>query len=207
MGETNTSEETMQNSLNDQPIQVQADLTGEVTDRTEASEETKTNEGSMLDKLKSRAMEVHASVTEKITDASEASKEKLQEVQANIAEKINDASEVGMEKLQELMAEVDEISPILRELGYTLESLQVSVGLIPNVSIDIGGMTKTMPEETYQKVLEEHKDRKILISVVKTLQTVSALQQKVHFMGMRSDMVTITLGLPPKVILKFNKTE
>jgi len=57
---------------------------------------------------------------------------------------------------------------------------------------------KTMPAGAYRKVLEEHKDRKILISVVKTLQTVSALQQKVHFMGMRSDKVTITLSLPPE---------
>jgi hypothetical protein len=138
----------------------------------------------MLDKLKNKANEVHAS----------------------FAEKIAETSETSLEKLQEMMAEVDEISPFLRELGYTVESIHVEIGLIPSVSMDIGGMTKTMPEETYQKILEEQSERKILISVIKTLQAASTLQQKVHFMGMLSDNVTITLGVPPKVSLKFKKT-
>jgi hypothetical protein len=133
-------------------------------------------------------------------------KDKVTEVHSSFAEKITDASGTGMEKLQEVMEEVDEISPLIRELGYTVESINVEAGLIPSISIDIGGMTKTMPEETYQRILEEQKDRGILVSVIKTLQSVSALQQKIHFMGMRSDNATITLGLPPKVSLKFMKT-
>jgi hypothetical protein len=139
----------------------------------------------MLKKLKDKAMEVHASVAEKIADSSEAS----------------------MEKLQEMMTEVNEISPVIRELGYTVDGINIEVGLIPAISLDISGMTKTMPEETYQRILEEHKDRNILINVIKTLQNASALQHKVHIIGMRSDNLTIALGLPPKVILKFKKTE
>lgn len=107
----------------------------------------------MINKLKDKALEVHANVSEKITNSSEAS----------------------MEKFQEIIAEVDEISPFILELGYTVDCIQVEVGLIPSVSIDISGMTKTMPEETYKRILEEQKDRNILINVVKTLQTVSAI--------------------------------
>jgi hypothetical protein len=138
----------------------------------------------MLSRLKDTALAVHANVTEKIADASEA----------------------GMEKLQEVMEEVDELRPFLQELGYSIEGIQIGIGLIPDVSIDIGGLSKTIPEETYQRILEEQKDRKLLVSILKALQTASALQHKVHFLGMRSDNASITLGLPPKMSLKFKKS-
>jgi hypothetical protein len=139
----------------------------------------------MLDKLKDKALEIHASVSEKIADSTDAS----------------------MEKLQDMMTEVNEISPVINELGYTVDSINVEVGLMPSISLDISGMTKTIPEETYNRILEEHKDRNILINVIKTLQNASVLQNKVHILGMLSDHITIALGLPPKMILKFKKTE
>jgi hypothetical protein len=184
MIDTDTKEESILNKLRSKARDVHTSVAEKTGDAFEAGAATDSTEESMFNKLKGKAMEVHASVTEKITDASEAS----------------------MEKIQEAIAELDEVSPFLCELGYTVEGIKIGVGLIPDVSIDIGGMTKTMPVETYVRILEEHKDKKILISIVKTLQTVSALQHKVHFMGMRSDNITITLGLPPKVSMNFRKT-
>ena len=37
------------------------------------------------------------------------------------------------------------------------------------------------------------------------LQTTSSWQQKIHIMGMGCDRATITLGIPPKISLKFDK--
>jgi hypothetical protein len=183
MVDTNATQESILGKLKSKAMEMHTGVTEKIADASETCADTKTTETSILNKLKDKAMEVHAGVTEKIVDASEA----------------------GMEKIQEMMAEVDEISPCLSELGYTVEGIKVAVGLIPNVSIDIGGMTKTMPEETYRRIMEEHKDRVVLVSVIKTLQTISELQNKVHFLGMRSDNATITFGLPPKISLNFKK--
>jgi len=147
---------------------------------------------------------MHTGVTKKIADTSEACAD-TNATETSILNKLKGKAIEVHACVTEKIAEVDEISPALCELGYTVEGIKVAVGLIPNVSIDVGGMTKTMPEETYQRVLEEHKDRMVLVSVVKTLQTISTLQSKVHFLGMRSDNATITLGLPPKVSLNFKK--
>jgi len=49
------------------------------------------------------------------------------------------------------------------------------------------------------------KDKKLLCSVLKTLQAASGLHDKIHIVGMKSDSATITLGLPPKITLKFKK--
>jgi hypothetical protein len=53
--------------------------------------------------------------------------------------------------------------------------------------------------------MEEQKERKMLINIIKSLQTLSTLQNRVHIMGMRSDNISITLGLPPKATLNFKK--
>jgi len=110
-----------------------------------------------------------------------------------------------MEKLAELTREIEEIQPFIRELGYALESIQMGVGLIPDIAIEISGLTKIMDEDIYNKILEENRDKKVTISVLKTLQMASLLQRKIKIMGMRSDYATITLGLPPKINLKFKK--
>lgn len=73
------------------------------------------------------------------------------------------------------------------------------------MTIEISGLTKTMDEQSYQRLLKEKKDEKLLSSVLRTLQTASTLHDRVHIAGMKSDAAAITLGLPPKVNLKFTK--
>jgi hypothetical protein len=132
-------------------------------------------------------------------------KDKAKDVQTGVTEKISKASEAGWAKLKDTTAEVDEILPAIRELGYSVDGIQIGVGLIPDIVIEISGLTKTMDEPSYQRILEERKDKKLLCSVLRTLQTASGLHDKVHIAGMKSDTAAITLGLPPKVNLKFTK--
>ena len=130
-------------------------------------------------------------------------KDKAKGVKDSVADKVAEASEAGQEKLKEAVAEVDGIVPALRELGYAVEGIQVGVGLLPDIGIEVSGLTKTMDEATFHRILEEHKDNKVLTVVVRSLQTASALQHKIHIMGMRADTAVVVLGLPPKLTLKF----
>jgi hypothetical protein len=132
-------------------------------------------------------------------------KDKAQGIQTGLAEKISKTSEAGWTKLKETTDEVDEILPLISELGYSVESIQVGIGLIPDIVIEISGLTKKMDEKAYHRILKEKEDKKLLCSVLKTLQTASGLHDKVHIAGMKSDNAAITLGLPPKVTLKFKK--
>jgi hypothetical protein len=132
-------------------------------------------------------------------------KDKAKGVQTGIAGTISKASEAGSTKLKEMTDEVDEILPLIRELGYSVDGIQVGVGLIPEIVIEISGLAKTLDEKAYHRILEEKKDKKLLCSVLKTLQTASGLHDKIHIVGMKSDSAAITLGLPPKINLKFKK--
>jgi uncharacterized OsmC-like protein len=99
----------------------------------------------------------------------------------------------------------DKIGSVFQRMKDKAKDVQIGVGLIPDIVIEISGLTKTMDEKSYQRILEEKKDKKLLCSVLRTLQTASALHDKVHIAGMKSDTAAITLGLPPKVNLKFTK--
>lgn len=132
-------------------------------------------------------------------------KDKARGMQTEIADKISQASEAGSSMLRETGEELNEIVPLLRELGYAAESIQIGIGLIPDISIEISGLTKKMDENAYQRVLEEKKDKKLVCSLLKALQTQSVLQDKIHIVGMKSDSAVITLTIPPKMNLKFKK--
>jgi len=139
--------------------------------------------GSMIDKVKQMARDVQDGVKEKITEVSEA----------------------GQEKVHEAIDGVNEILPAIRELGYSVDGVSITLGLIPDISIDVSGLSKTIDDEKYQQLCAQHGDRRLLVGVLKTLQAASAMQQKIGFLNMHSDSASITLGLPPRVSLKFRK--
>ena len=176
---------------------------------------------SMLDRMKEKAKEVQSSVKEKVADISEAGAEKAREVQGSVKEKIadgvekakevqstvkdkiSDISEAATDKLKEVVAEINDVLPFIRELGYTVQGIGVGVGLIPDISIDVSGLTKVMDQETFGRTVEEQKEKKLLVGVLRALQAASLLQQKIKLGQMKADNATVTLGLPPKITLKF----
>ena len=132
-------------------------------------------------------------------------KDRAEEMQAGVSEKIAAVSEGGAAEIKERIAELNEIIPLIADLGYSVDGIRIGVGLIPDVGLAISGLTKTMPEATYNRILQEEKDKPILVNVIKALQTASAMQQRIHIMGMRADSASITLGIPPKITLEFRK--
>ena len=134
-------------------------------------------------------------------------KGKAREVQSTVAEKIAETSEAAQEKLREKLDELDGLLPAIRELGYTVDAVQIGIGLLPEIGIDVSGLARTMDAATYERVLEEQKENKVISLVLRTLQTTSTWQQKIHFAALGCDQATITLGLPPRITLKFTKDE
>jgi hypothetical protein len=132
-------------------------------------------------------------------------KDKTKDISTSVTEKISDAAQAGQDKLEESMGDIDGITSAIRELGYSLNGISIGVGLIPDIQFELSGLTKTMDDGTFERIMEEQKEKKIVCAALKALQTASTLQNRIHIMGMRSDVAAITLGIPPKVTLKFKK--
>jgi len=123
------------------------------------------------------------------------------------AGKLAEITGAAGEEVRQRLAEVNDIVPLIAELGYSLDGITLGLGLMPDIQLKISGLSRTMPEGTYRRVLEEHRDRAMLIAVVKALQTASETHQRIRILGMHSDNASLTLGLPPKVSLEFKKNE
>lgn len=132
-------------------------------------------------------------------------KDKAKEVQSSVAEKIAETSEAAQDKVREKLNDLNNLLPAIRELGYSVDAVQIGIGLLPDVGIDVSGLAKTMDEATYERVLEEQQENKVISLILKTLHTASTWQQKIQLMEMVSDQATITLGIPPKLTLKFQR--
>jgi len=132
-------------------------------------------------------------------------KDKTKEISSCVTEKISDATQAGQDKLEESIGNINGITSAIRELGYSLNGISIGVGLIPDIQFELSGLTKTMDESTFERIMEEQKESKIICATLKALQTASILQNKIHIMGMCSDVAVITLGFPPKISLKFKK--
>ena len=132
-------------------------------------------------------------------------KDKAKEVQSSVAEKIAETTEAAQDKLRDKLNELNSLLPCIRELGYSVDSVQIGIGLLPDVGIDVSGLAKTMDQATYDRVLEEQKENKVISLILRTLHTASMWQQKIQLMEMISDQATITLGIPPKMTLKFHR--
>ncbi len=127
------------------------------------------------------------------------------EIHADAAEAWGSISGAANEEVKGRITELNSLVPMIAELGYSVDGIQIAIGPIPDVVLKISGLSRTMPEDRYRRVLEEHKDKPVLLAVVKALQAASGLHQRIHFMGMRSDTASVVLGLPPKVTLEFNR--
>lgn len=130
-------------------------------------------------------------------------KAKARDVQDGVLDKLSEVSEVGQERIKDAVEMVNELLPVVLECGYSVEGIDVSIGLVPEITIEIGGLNTTIEEAKYQQILETHKERKMLLGVIRALQTTS----KIRFLQMRADRGKITLGLPPKISLKFSQDE
>jgi hypothetical protein len=132
-------------------------------------------------------------------------KDRAEGLQAGVSEKLDAVSGSGMEEFKERIAELNEMIPLISELGYSVEDIRLGIGLLPEVGISISGLTKTMPDEAYNRIIVEQKEKPLLIGTIKALQNASAMQHRIHIMGMRADTASITLGFPPKIMLEFKK--
>lgn len=148
---------------------------------------------------------VDGAVEEKEESLLQRVKDRAKGVQIAVAEKIAETSEAAQEKVREKLAELNDLVPSIRALGYSVDGIQVGIGLLPDVGIDVSGLARTMDAAAYERVLEEQKDNKLISLILRTLQTTSSWQQKIHFIDMGCDQATITLGIPPKITLKFAK--
>ncbi|HMD14372.1 MAG TPA: hypothetical protein VKI62_07095, partial [Bacteroidota bacterium] len=96
--------------------------------------------------------------------------------------------------------------PIIAETGYRLKGIDMEVSLPPSVEMHFEKF-KNISEKKIDQILEANKGKELLTAIVRALVSAEAFHQKLKLGNLLLTDISVSLGLPPKVTMKFNNKE
>jgi hypothetical protein len=118
------------------------------------------------------------------------------------ASKVGDLKDAGLRMVMETLDDFNAALPIVREAGYTLNGVDVGIGLPPKVSASFLA-SEEVSQENVERVLAEHAEKKFTMLLVRALYQAWLLQQKIAVVGLKPKGLSVEIGLIPIVTVKF----
>lgn len=150
----------------------------------------------MAENIIEKVIESAANLTDKVEEIKE---DLWGEEQKLIIEEFKDSS---ISKVKDLLNNINGSSALIDKSGFHLESLNITMGLPPDISGEFRFVSKISPEEK-EKLIEEVKDNKVVKIITNCLFKASEFYDKIQFGNYKLDIVEITLGITPGIVMKF----
>ena len=119
-----------------------------------------------------------------------------------VLNKIGDIKESTLAGVKDLVDDLNRHLPALQEAGYTLTELAIEMGLVPKVVATFSSRPD-ISQERIDAVIEEHKDAKVTVAMVRTLFAAYKLQSGLHIVGLKPRGICIEIGVAPAIVVKF----
>lgn len=113
---------------------------------------------------------------------------------SKLSEKFTGMAEDAKEKSIQFMNDLISLSPIIDEIGFKTTGISISLGLPPDVTLHFQ-KTKEVSEEQREVILNQHKDKAMLGTIVKTLFIADSYQQKLKLGSFRFTNIDVCVGL------------
>ncbi|WP_276134758.1 hypothetical protein [Polluticoccus soli] len=135
-------------------------------------------------------------MTEKVAETRDAAVEAFESNLnfAKFSEKFTGMSDSAKEKSINFMNDLISLSPIIDEIGFATTGITVSLGLPPDVTFHFQKATD-IPTEKRDAILEQHKDKAMLSTIVKTLLLADSYQQKLKLGSFHFTNIDVCIGL------------
>jgi hypothetical protein len=118
------------------------------------------------------------------------------------AAKMGELKEAGLAALSVALDDFNAALPAAHEAGYNLQTLNVGLGLPPQVTATFAA-SKDVSAENVERVLATHADRKFTVVLIKSLYQASQIQNKLRIGALKPATLSVALGLPPSVSINF----
>ena len=115
---------------------------------------------------------------------------------------LKDAKEAGAGKITGFVNDILGLAPLIEVTGFNMKDVSVDVGIPPGMSISFV-KEKDVEAETINQLLEDNKDKEMLKLIVRALQKADALQKGMNMSHYKFSGLSMKIGLPPDVSLKF----
>ena len=117
---------------------------------------------------------------------------------------IKNLKEAGAEKINAPVNDILGIAPLIEETGFNMKDVSVDIGIPPGITLSFI-KEKDIAPETVEKLLQDNKEKEILKLIVGALQKADAAQKSMNLQNYIFKGLSMRLGLPPDVSLKFEK--
>lgn len=124
------------------------------------------------------------------------------ELKNQAAAKVEEVRDAGLAKLMDTLDDFNSALPILREAGYALTGITLSMGIPPSL---VGEFcpSQEVSSENIERLLTEHAEKRLTVLLIKALHNAWVMQTKLSIGGLTPTGVSVEVGLIPVVSLSF----
>jgi hypothetical protein len=138
-------------------------------------------------------------VTEKVTEAKDAVADTLS--MDKLAEKLTSMGEAAKEKTINTANELIGLTPIIEEIGFKTTGISVTMGLPPDITFHFL-KSDDVSAERRKEIMEQHKDKALLGTIVKMLVTTDEYREKLKLGSFKFSNIDICIGLTPGMTIQ-----
>jgi hypothetical protein len=128
--------------------------------------------------------------------------DKAREAAASLAGKAGDLTGAGLDKLKQTVDDIMDGSAKLRAVGYRLTDVELMMSLLPRAILRLVKEFDAT-DEAFTGALRDNAGNKTLCTVLKMLQQVDYVKNRVPVKGRVFKELIIDLGVPPAVSLRY----
>ena len=126
-------------------------------------------------------------------------KKGIQQAGDLIREQASNLGDSALEKTYSLFEQWAYVFPTLDDCGLKMQSFSISVSISPAMEVHLLGKAADFTPEKLQPIQEANKDRTLVTSVLKTIQTTYELHQKTEATLFEPIHLKITVKLSPEI--------
>ncbi|SRR5258708_3453326 len=149
------------------------------------------------------AVEMAERAAQKASGLRESIANKAQDVTDGLALAAAGLRDASTARLRDSLQDFNAAIPVLRELGYSLTDVSMTVGIPPKIQAAFHSPHE-VTEESVDRAIAQHADRKLTLFLVRALYQAWKLQTAVEIAGMKPRGVVVEIGLTPSVSIKFS---
>jgi|HubBroStandDraft_1064217.scaffolds.fasta_scaffold131599_2 hypothetical protein len=154
--------------------------------------------GNAIDK----AADVAGQASAKAADLKDSVASTALDVKGAVATAAADLREASANKIRESLADFNASIPVLREMGYTLADVTITLGVPPSLLATFQ-VDHDVSDDVVKATLEAHTERKLTTVLIRALSQARKIQTSIQVAGMKPRGITVDIGLTPSVSIKF----
>lgn len=119
---------------------------------------------------------------------------------------LSDLKEAGSEKINALVNKIEDLAPLLDQMGFNMNELDVGIGIPPEINLAFT-KEKDVDAETIELLLKENVDKPLLSMIIHSLQNADALVKAMNLSNYKLGQLSMKIGVPPDMSIKLLRIE